>query len=216
MHLTGPFKQFRSVDIQCPNNPLRMSDLWANSSASFLTSRLSKMSWCTWQKATVLSGGCVIVPRSRRRALNDRSAVNELAGHNSNNLIKRSTCGKMDLYTSCVMFCMTVCACCKVVYWFWSENVANCKDRWLGSTSGYCLQTSWFTVPESNIASSCKYDRKPTESLLNFSLSCMTGPKPCVCSRCQHNWSMNYNPCIAARVHLDPAPHGQKVGGQDP
>jgi len=125
-------QQFHSVYIQFPNSPLRMSDRLANSSASFLRSRLSRISWCTWQTATALSLGCVIVLRnqvlSRRRALNDLSDVHELAGHNSISLIKPSTCGKMDL-TSGVMFCMTVCAYCKVVYSFWSVLRARARDR---------------------------------------------------------------------------------------
>lgn len=49
----NPFNCF--VYIQFPNNPLRMSDQLANSSASLLTSRLVKISWCTWQRATAVN-----------------------------------------------------------------------------------------------------------------------------------------------------------------
>ena len=47
---------------------------------------------------------------SRRKELNDRLVVHEVAGYTSNTLSKRSTCGNNPL-TSGIMFCMTLCAC---------------------------------------------------------------------------------------------------------
>ena len=67
------------------------------------------------------------------------------------------------------MICMIACTCCKVVYLFWSENIANCDDSLVAFSSRYCLQTSWwFTSPESKIASICKYARNPSDCWLNF------------------------------------------------
>jgi len=101
-----------------------------------------------------------------------------------------------------------------VVYWFWSENIPNCNDRRFGFSSGYCLQLSWLTWPESSIASSCKYDRKPTDSLLNLCVSCMTASsRRLYCGLhavCTSMTVQSGGPCTFG------PPHCQKVSGSGP
>ena len=84
------------VYFQFPNNSLRISDRLANSSATFLTSRLSKTCWCRCRWVTARPSVVAVMVLcnrvlSRLRALNDLSVVHEVAGHNKINLIKRCT-----------------------------------------------------------------------------------------------------------------------------
>ena len=118
--------------FQFPNNPLRMSDRLENCSVTFLMSRLSKISWCTWQTATsaLLWLSCALSSLAQYHQFNQTFHLWKNGSNFRYHFFARQPVPvekSEDLKT-----CLTI--------------KTDCFDF----SSGYCL-VSWYTLSESNV-----------------------------------------------------------------